>query len=97
MSKDKTSKIEKRQNVERENVERENVERQNVEITKRSKDPKVEIFRKFCSCQLPETKKEQLPETKNEKLHEIQFCIFTIVKTLYKLVKREKKRRPNLT
>jgi hypothetical protein len=30
-------------------------------------------------------------------LHEIQFCIFTVVKTFYKLVKKEKKRRPNLT
>jgi hypothetical protein len=35
MSKDKTSKIEKRQNVDRQNVKR-----QNVEITKTSKDPK---------------------------------------------------------
>jgi hypothetical protein len=37
-------------------------------------------------------KKEKLPETKKrKKLHEIQFCIFTAVKTFYKLVKNEKK------
>jgi hypothetical protein len=47
MSKDKMSKIEKRQNIERQNVER-----QNVEITKRSKDPKDRNFPEILQLQL---------------------------------------------
>jgi hypothetical protein len=91
MSKDKTSKIEKRQNV----------DRQNVEITQRSKDPKDETTKSpqvyVHTSSGNEKKKNCRKQKKEEKLHEIQFCIFTAVKTFYKLVKNEKKRRPNLT
>jgi hypothetical protein len=82
MSKDKMSKIEKRQNIERQNVER-----QNVEITKRSK------FSGNFAVAVGDRKrkKKNCRKQKKEKLHEIQFCIFTVVKTFYKLVKKRKK------